>query len=197
MEPNNSNMIIQNNPQHMTLFNQNNHNSNQRNNQNDINVENPSNNSIRVAAYKKEMIINFDPQVMQTSMTNWLNNYVSNNNAQLNNIQAQIFANVSSQIDDLSKKISEAFVNVQNQMNSYVSKVDYLYQEYTKDKENNQDFVNKVISNNNQINETFNSMSNNNNMKLDQIDQEMNVLKESVKKIENESKNKMNIMKNN
>ncbi len=39
----------------------------------------------------------------------------------------------------------------------YISKVDYLYQEYTKDKENNEDFVNKVISYNNQINETFNS----------------------------------------
>ena len=71
-------------------------------------------------------------------------------------------------------------------MNSYVSKVDYLYQEYSKDKEDNKDFVNKVISNNNQINETFNSMSNNNNnnnMKLDKMEQEINILKESIKKL--------------
>ena len=162
--------------------------------------QNPSNNSIHLAQYKKEMIINFDPQVMQTSLTNWLSNYVNNNNVQLSNFQAQIFANVGTQIDDLSKKISDAFLNVQNQMNNYVSKVDYLYNEYIKDKENNKDFVDKVINNNNQINETFNSISNNNNnnnMKLEKIDQEINILKESVKKIDNESKNKINIMKNN
>ncbi len=84
-------------------------------------------------------------------------------------------------------------------MNSYVSKVDYLHQEYSKDKEDNKDFVNKVINNNNQINETFNSMSinnNNNNMKLDKMAQEINILKESVRKIENESKSKMSILKN-
>ena len=40
-------------------------------------------------------------------------------------------------------------MNVQNQMNNYVSKVDYLYQEYSKDKESNKDFVDKVIINNN------------------------------------------------
>ena len=93
MEPNNSNMIIQKNQQQVTDFNQNNQNINQRNNQNDNNIENPSNNSIRLGAYKKEMIINFAPQVMQTSMANWLINYINNNNAQLNNFQAQLFAN--------------------------------------------------------------------------------------------------------
>ena len=77
----------------MTVFNQNNRNNDQRNNQNDNNLENPSNNSICLAQYKKEIIINFDPQVMQTSIANWLNNYVSNINAQLNNFQAQLFAN--------------------------------------------------------------------------------------------------------
>ena len=86
-------MIIQKNGQHMTVFNQNNQSSNQRNNQNDNNLENQSNNSIRLAQYKKKIIINFDPQVMQTSIANWLNNYVSNINAQLNNFQAQLFAN--------------------------------------------------------------------------------------------------------
>jgi hypothetical protein len=200
MEPNSSNSIIQKNPQHMTVFNQNNQNNNQRNNQNNNDSQNPSNNSIHLAQYKKEMIINFDPQVMQTSLTNWLSNYVNNNNVQLSNFQAQIFANVGTQIDDLSKKISDAFLNVQNQMNNYVSKVDYLYNEYLKDKESNKEFVNNVINNNNQINETFNSISNNNNnnnMKLEKIDQEINILKESVKKIDNESKNKINIMKNN
>ena len=125
----------------MTVFNQNNQNNNQRNNQNNNDSQNPSNNSIHLAQYKKEMIINFDPQVMQTSLTNWLSNYVNNNNVQLSNFQAQIFANVGTQIDDLSKKISDAFLNVQNQMNNYVSKVDYLYNEYIKDKENNKDFV--------------------------------------------------------
>ena len=84
-------------------------------------------------------------------------------------------------------------------MNNYVSKVDYLYQEYSKHKEDNKDFVNIVISNNNQINESFNSMSinNNNNMKLDKMEEEINILKESIRIIENESKNKMSIMKNN
>ncbi len=97
----------------MTIFNQSNQSNEQRNNQNNNNLQNPSNNSIHLAQYKKEMIINFDPQIMQTSLTNWLNNYVNNTNFQLNNFKAQIFANVGSQINELSKKISEAFVNVQ------------------------------------------------------------------------------------
>ena len=40
-------------------------------------------------------------------------------------------------------------MNLKNQMNNYFSKVDILYQEYSKDKENNKDFVDKVINNNN------------------------------------------------
>ena len=96
----------------MTIF-QSNQSNEQRNNQNNNNLQNPSNNSIHLAQYKKEMIINFDPQIMQTSLTNWLNNYVNNTNFQLNNFKAQNFANVGSQINELSKKISEAFVNVQ------------------------------------------------------------------------------------
>ena len=54
MEPNDLNMIIQKSPQHMTVFNQNNHNNNQRNNQNDNDMENPSNNSIRVAHIRRK-----------------------------------------------------------------------------------------------------------------------------------------------
>ena len=101
------------------------------------------------------MTINFDPQLLQTSLTNQFNQQLNNSNNKSNTFQAQIFSTVGTQINDLSKEIGESFVNIPQQLNIYFSKVDYLYGEYSKVKIQWEKFLDS--------NENINSISNNNN----------------------------------
>ena len=54
------------------------------------------------------MTINFDPQI--NKLVKSTSKYLYN---KLNTFQAQFFSAVGTQIDDSSKKIGEAFVNIQ------------------------------------------------------------------------------------
>ena len=65
MEPNNSN----NNQ--LVVFGENNNNVNQQENN-----QNPSNNTMRFVQYKKEVILNYDPNVFQNSINNALERYL-------------------------------------------------------------------------------------------------------------------------
>ena len=175
MEPNNSN----NNQ--LVVFGENNNNVNQQENN-----QNPSNNTMRFVQYKKEVILNYDPNVFQNSLNNAFERYLqqySSNQASL--IQGNMFSYVGSQMDELYNKIGGCLNQFSSKMQDLDEKLSFLYTNSV----NRQDFMQLQNNNNQKDYEEYN-------VKFNNIYEALKELRTGLNKVDDESKSKLNMLNN-
>ena len=138
----------------------------------------------------REMLLNINPEVFQSSILNSINNFINNNrNNQNEQNQIQVWQRFAKELENMSNNLKEAFQAVNENINDLRQKcgesflVDKLY------KENNDKNINLLAQENSALKEKTNQL----------VDSNSNIIDNNnklIKKIDKQSEN-INSMSNN
>ena len=160
-------------------------NNNQIQNYSQSNFSNNNqNNNIPVTFRQtsKEMQFLIDPGIFQTSVLNSINNYLSNNMIDQNQIGNNILQIVGKELQDMSSKLIEAFRTVNENINDLRQNCGIAYSEDKQYKDNNNNNIDFLAGKNSALEKKTNELEDSNN---NLINTNKRIMSEIVSQTEN------------